>query len=347
MEKKYSNKVIAYAIIIVIAVLVVAGGIVVYSANTENKVSQNVSKIIPYPAAIINYTYIITVKEVDNNLSSIRSFYENQDFSEVGLRVDFSTDEGQKRLKIRGRELMDKMIEDKIIEIIARKNGVKITKEQVDQSVERKLDEYGTREEVRDRLSKLYGWTIDDFKEKIVRPSLYQEELEKFVKSQEGEKFAVLAKEKIEKAKADLDNREDFSEMVKNYSEGLSAVSDGELGWFKKDQLVSEVAEVAFSLDKGKGSGIIESEIGFHIIEVTDKKKENNEDLVEIRQIFVRKRIFTQWLEEQMNNMNIFIPLKEYYWDHEILRVQFKDDSLKEFEKDIIENFQGDASILF
>jgi peptidyl-prolyl cis-trans isomerase SurA len=66
----------------------------------------------------------------------------------------------------------------------------------------------------------------------------------------------------------------DFSMLAKLYSEDLeSAKSGGELGFMGRGQLVPEYAAVAFSLtDPKKVSRIVETEFGFHIIQMIEKR---------------------------------------------------------------------------
>lgn len=347
IKEKIKPITIIYAVAIFIVVYILAIGIFIYGFNAKNKITEITAKYIPYPAAVVNYKDFITVSELSNNLQSIKKFYESQDFSQAGMRVDFSTEDGQKRLKMKERQLLNKMIEDEAVEILARQNGIKITAEEVQQNVKRKLDEYGTGDSVKENLSKLYGWTLSNFEEKIVKPNLYGEELEKLIVSQNKDDFTESAKEKIEKAKNELENKEDFSEMAKVYSDGLTAGEGGELGWFKKDQLINEVSTAAFSLKKGQRSDIIESVLGYHIIELEDKKTENGEELVKIKQIFARKKTFSDWLDGKIKKMKIYIPLKDYYWDKGKGMVEFSSEEMREFEKNIIENFQGDASLVY
>lgn len=65
----------------------------------------------------------------------------------------------------------------------------------------------------------------------------------------------------------------DFAELAKTKSiDTGSGANGGDLGYFKKDAMVAPFAEAAFSTEPGQLSGIVESEFGFHIIKVIDKK---------------------------------------------------------------------------
>ncbi|HDH07731.1 MAG TPA: hypothetical protein ENG89_01790, partial [Candidatus Moranbacteria bacterium] len=224
-------------------------------------------------------------------------------------------------------------------------SGIKITNEIVDQEVSRKLDEYGDKQSVEENLANFYGWTIEDFKEKIVKADLYKEKLGKFFESQDNSSNEL--KSKIEDAGKELESGKDFSDVARDYSDGSTAQDGGGLGWTTKEQLIPGLAESVFNIEEGERSGIIESELGFHIVKVEEKKLEEDVGMVKIKQIFVRKKNLADWLEEKMSDMKIYIPLKDYYWDKDGFEAQFRDESLREFEKEIIKEFQGDASLIY
>jgi peptidyl-prolyl cis-trans isomerase C len=72
---------------------------------------------------------------------------------------------------------------------------------------------------------------------------------------------------------ADLKKGGDFAELAKTKSKDPSAATEGgDLGYFTKDQMVPEFAEVAFKLDKGQLSDPVHSQFGWHIIKVEDKR---------------------------------------------------------------------------
>lgn len=82
------------------------------------------------------------------------------------------------------------------------------------------------------------------------------------------------ARKKIERIQAQLKNGEDFSTLAKEHSEGPSSVNGGDLGYFKRGQMVKPFEDAAFDLKIGEVSNIAETPFGYHLIKVYDKKSE-------------------------------------------------------------------------
>lgn len=344
---KVSVPTVVYSFLIIIIVLTGVGAILAYGTNTQlgKKIAAQISQVLPFPAAIIGWNNVVYLDELESNVASVVRYYQVGKFSDEGLRVDFSTEAGRKRLEIKKREILDKMVEDKIIIVLAKERGIKISNEQLDQVVENKLNEYGTSEQVKDDLLNSYGWSITDFKKRVILPNLYAEAL--------AEKIAIelqdnkIAKDKIENAKREIENGMEFKEVASRYSDGNSKKSDGELGWVRKDQILPELADVLFTSQEMKKNTIIESSIGYHIIEIIEKKKEEGEDVLKLRQIFVSKNTFADWLEKEKKQMEVWVPVNGFEWDSESGSVKFQDKKMNDFETEQREMMQGDASLIY
>lgn len=343
--KKVRVSMLIYAILIVLMLLFALSLIVTYAVPESSQATEKFRDKLPYPAVIINYSDGISYRTLGENMLSIKNFYEAQDFSKVGLRVDFTTDEGKKRFKVREKEVLNKMIEDKVIMQLAEERDIRVTREEASQSVSRKLSEYGTGEEVKKDLERLYGWTLADFEEKIVIPGLYQEKLagsfEKEVDSSgAGKKAISLAQEALRSGTP-------FGEVAKKHSEGNTAKDGGALGWFAIEDLALELRAPVATQKIGVPGDVIESSLGFHIVLVEEIKKEDEKQLYRVSQIFTKRVMFADWLTEKMRGLSIAVLSPEYYWNTEEARVEFKREELRDFEKNIFKKMDGDAAFFF
>ncbi len=65
---------------------------------------------------------------------------------------------------------------------------------------------------------------------------------------------------------------EEFATRAREISQGPSAERGGDLGWFRKGQMVPAFEEAAFNMKAGETSGVVESQFGLHIIRVIAKR---------------------------------------------------------------------------
>ncbi|WP_025609132.1 peptidylprolyl isomerase [Pontibacter actiniarum] len=93
-------------------------------------------------------------------------------------------------------------------------------------------------------------------------------------------KFAEIGREQKQEARQKLEDLrkrilagEDFAALARQYSQDPgSAQSGGELGFFKKKELVPEYEAAALRLEPGGISNVIESQYGFHIIQLIERR---------------------------------------------------------------------------
>ncbi|MDE0723639.1 MAG: peptidyl-prolyl cis-trans isomerase [Alphaproteobacteria bacterium] len=83
----------------------------------------------------------------------------------------------------------------------------------------------------------------------------------------------------------ELKNGADFATLASEHSnDPISKSKGGDLGFFAKDDMVSEFADSAFTLEVGTVSTPVESPFGYHIIEVTEVKESSIPALQDIRE---------------------------------------------------------------
>lgn len=70
-----------------------------------------------------------------------------------------------------------------------------------------------------------------------------------------------------------LNDGDDFAELAKNKSTGPSGPSGGDLGWFKRGQMVPPFEKAAFSLNKNEiTQRPVQTQFGWHVIKIFDKR---------------------------------------------------------------------------
>jgi peptidyl-prolyl cis-trans isomerase C len=89
-----------------------------------------------------------------------------------------------------------------------------------------------------------------------------------------------VAMQALEELKAGAD----FAELAKKYSKDLTKDRGGDLGYFKKGQMIPEFEKVSFSLNVGDTSGIVKTRFGYHIIKVIDRKEASYRSLDDVKE---------------------------------------------------------------
>jgi peptidyl-prolyl cis-trans isomerase SurA len=119
----------------------------------------------------------------------------------------------------------------------------------------------------------------------------------------------IIPRQEIEDVKARLRDYADrvnkgeanFSTLAVMYSEDGSAMYGGELGFSGRGQLVPEYAAVAFNLnDPKKASKVVETEYGFHIIQLIEKRG----DRINTRHILLRPKVSDKDLTDAINHLD-------------------------------------------
>ncbi len=98
-----------------------------------------------------------------------------------------------------------------------------------------------------------------------------------------------------------LNGEKTFNTLAVLYSEDpQSAVRGGELGYIPRNQLDPAFAEAAFNLKLGRISKIVESEFGFHIIQLIDRQG----DKINVRHILLQPKIADEEKEEALHHLD-------------------------------------------
>ena len=145
------------------------------------------------------------------------------------------------------------------IDPVSFKEGVSVTEKEIESFYEYNIEAYRQPKEVKARHI-LFELGEDALKET-------------------EEKVRKVAKEVLAKAR----QGEDFVTLAKEHSQGPTKSKGGDLGYFKRGQMMPAFEEAAFNLKKDEISDLVRTQFGYHIIKVEDIKEATTKSLEEVR----------------------------------------------------------------
>lgn len=97
-----------------------------------------------------------------------------------------------------------------------------------------------------------------------------------------------------------IEGGETFEELAAKFSDDGSARGGGDLGWAQRGKFVPEFEAAAYKLDKDEISPVVETEFGFHLIQLLERRGNS----IHVRHILVRPEITDEDLELAQNHLD-------------------------------------------
>lgn len=161
------------------------------------------------------------------------------------------------------------------------------------------LDEEGLKEELRFALlqEQAFADGLDITDEDI--EAYYDMMLEEV----EASHILVETEEEALEIIDELDDGADFAELAKEYSIDPGTAEDGgDVGFFSLGQLVGEFTEAAYSMEIDEVSEPVESDYGYHIIKVTDRRDVDDVGSLEDNYDFILQTLIeTRMTQDEAN----------------------------------------------
>ncbi|KZB92310.1 foldase [Bacillus sp. VT 712] len=232
-----------------------------------------------------------------------------------------------------GTDVLDSMIEQKVINKEAEKKSVTISEKELDKELDALITSYGGEDtfnqaleangikesevkkdlETNLKAKKLVEDTIDISEDEM--KSYFDENKDSFDQPEQVKASHILVKDEktANEVKKNLSDGEKFAELAKEYSTDTASKEDGgDLGYFSKEDMVQEFSDAAFDLNVNEISEPVKTEYGYHVIKVIDKKAaqdanyENSKE--EIKQLLLENKFqseYPTWLEETKKKYDI------------------------------------------
>jgi peptidyl-prolyl cis-trans isomerase C len=128
------------------------------------------------------------------------------------------------------------------------------------------------------RSKLLMGYELQEEAKTALTDEALKQTYDEAVKSMSGQeevRARHILVEGEDEAKAIIDQLKggaDFAKLAKEKSKDPGAAEGGDLGYFTKDQMVPEFADVAFKMYPGQLSNPVKTQFGWHVIKVEDKR---------------------------------------------------------------------------
>lgn len=137
----------------------------------------------------------------------------------------------------------------------------------------------------------------------------------------EAKHILVEDEDEAKDIKKKLDDGEDFEKLAKKHSVDEGTAEDGgKLPYFSTGEMVPEFEDVAYELDIDVISDPVESDFGFHIIQVTDRRDKEDIDSYDDMKSIIEREIIGEKIDPEeayekletiLDDANIKIKIKE------------------------------------
>ncbi len=294
----------------ILAIVVLLAVAAVFWANNQIKQAStdnfavSVSRVFDTPVAKINGNKVLYADYADE-LKTLKAFYEKQP---AGF-PEFS--EEQISDQVLSRLLINTLVKD-----LADDFGVEATEENIENLKQELLAPYENQEAAAADLMDQYGWEFDKYIEKIIVPFALEQSFQEAFSLADDENYSeynageqvrarhILFKDEEKKQETKnqaeevlqrIKNGEGFAELAGQYGSDSTKDLGGDLGWFGQGVMVPEFEKAVFGLERGElYDGLVETQFGFHIVKVDEK-----------RQV----RDFVRFMDDQVRSAKIEILL--------------------------------------
>ncbi|MEZ5898860.1 MAG: peptidylprolyl isomerase [Hyphomicrobiaceae bacterium] len=163
---------------------------------------------------------------------------------------------------------------------------------------------------------------------------LYDEQVKKLKPEEEARASHILVETEAEAKdiKEKLKNGGDFAALAKEHSKDPGSKDNGgDLGFFTRGQMVPQFEEVVFSMNKGDISDPVQTQFGWHLIKLDDKRAKAP-PAFEV----VKDRILQSMLLQKASRTAIDLRSKA--------KIEYVDEGIKKTMEDRIKAAQGSAA---
>jgi len=248
---------------------------------------------------------------------------------ELNIQIDRVSRQGSQvtddQLAALKNDILDSLIEREVLYQQSQKDGIQITDQTIDDQLAAIKKRFPNETEYKNALSKM-NLSEDEVKAQIKRglsikelidqqitskvvitdeesKAYYDKNPQMFKQPEQIKASHILikvdakadeakkaeARQKIEEVQQKLKDGGDFAALAKEYSEGPSSAKGGDLGYFRRGQMVKPFEEAALALKPNEVSDVVETRFGYHLIKVYDNKPEQTLTYADVKDKIIQR----------------------------------------------------------
>ncbi len=312
-------------------------------ASPSSQVDSGAKKVVTFDGGSVTEGEVIEGVE---RLASAQTAASGQPAPEI--------EPGSPQFEAAKTQIVPQLIAFNLAKAYAEENEIEVPGEEVEAEIEQTKEQVGQQaeaagqdldpDEAFEEALGQFGYTEEDFREEVRTGLLLEkvreeavggegpsdEEIEQFYEENKETRFTIPERrcishilfspdeeEEAEEVKEELDDGGDFEELARENSQDPgSAENGGDLGCNPEGGFVPEFDEAAFDAEEGEIVGPVETEFGFHVLEVTEIQEEEEvpfeEAAPEIEEQLSQQQQATEfdaWIQGQLEERDVmYLP---------------------------------------
>ncbi|TAN32697.1 hypothetical protein EPN28_04215 [Patescibacteria group bacterium] len=315
-EKKFNGKMFLLGLLgflaLALAAALAVGIYRVYAKAATDGFTLTVARVLRLPAFKADDKAVLYVDYADD-LRAIRAMR------------DFDKKNNGENAELTDQQMSDqvlwRLLNNVLLDKAAKTYNLKVQESDLRDLKRQVMQNFKNEDEANKEIKERYGWDFATYQKKVMSQYVLQSKLDQEVQGDKkllDEQF-VLANKVLTEVKGGAD----FAELAKKYGQDGTAAAGGDLGWFAKGEMVPAFETAAFALKKGElAKDPVETEFGFHVLKVTDKKTEKKKDAkgkttsvaqVRASHILFRRPNASQYLDKlaRQANLHLYIAVHD------------------------------------
>ena len=251
---------------------------IVYTSEPTSSVVRSITRIIPYPALVVNWSPT-TIHQVLVQYDGLIQYFDSGQAASFGIEIPSE----EKAFE----DLIENLIFKKTTLQLLDQRGLEIDQSEIDQLLAQAVEQAGTTEALEQMIDESFGWNLDQFRQYTLFPLISARTLEEDILY--DEEIQAEKRARIDQAYERVVAGEDFLQVALEVNEGGSATDGGHIGQIDLATLPPEWSEQIVELSQGGFTEVVETRHAYGILLVNGIEEQEGETIYDLYLIGVEK----------------------------------------------------------